>query len=153
MTFDIKKFETTTFKDRTEDVPVPKLSKFFKGAGTKVKNKVKIKPIWKVRGLTGSESAMAKQAVAENKNIDAILQDIGSSTKRDLVEGIKELAGLTEDNVPDELVQRYSWLKYGSVDPKCSHELAMKLALNFPEEFYLLTNKIMQLTGQGRLGE
>ncbi len=148
MNFDIKKFEAANFKDRVESVPVPRLTQFFSDKGKK-----KATPAWKVRGLTGEESAIAKQAVSENKNIDAILQAIGSKGKKDLVEGIKELAGLSSDNVPDELVQRYSWLENGSVDPVCSHEMAMKLAQNFPEDFYLLTNKIMQLTGMGRLGE
>ena len=146
MSFDSKKFETTSFKDRVESVPVPRLKQFFK-------LKKNEKPVWKVRGLTGEESAIAKQAVADNKNIDAIIAAISSKAKKELTEGIKELAGLSSDKAPDELVQRYSWIKHGSVDPLCSHEMAMKLALNFPEDFYLLTNKIMQLTGMGRLGE
>lgn len=146
MEFDAQKFETASFKDRIESVPVPRLKQFFK-------LKKNEKPAWKVRGLTGEESALAKQAVQDNKNIDAIIQAIGSKGKKDLVEGIKELAGLSSEKVPDELVQRYSWLTQGSVDPVCPHEMAMRLAVNFPEDFYLLTNKIMQLTGMGRLGE
>ena len=144
MAFDVQAFETKNFTDRTEPVPVPKLAVFFDKGD---------EPVWIVRGLTGLESAQAKQAVQNNKNMDAILSAIGTNIKREKIEGIKELAGLAGDAVPDELVQRYAWLKYGSVDPACSHETAMKLAENFPEDFYLLTNKIMQLTGQGRLGE
>ena len=149
MPFDIKKFETAAFKDRVEEVHVPRLAIFFNSDDKNEKEK----PVWKVRGLTGEESAIAKQAVSENKNIEAILEAIGSKSKKNLVEGVKELAGLSSDKVPDELVQRYSWLEHGSVDPICSHELAMKLAMNFPEDFFLLTNKIMQLTGAGRVGE
>ncbi len=144
MGFDAAKFETTKFKARVENVPVPRLALFF--------NK-KEKPVWTVRGLTGMESAVAKQAVSDNRNIDAILSAVGTKVKKEKIAGIKELAGLSPDSVPDELVQRFSWLTQGSVDPVCSHELAMKLAQNYPEDFYLLTNKIMQLTGQGRLGE
>lgn len=143
MAFDAHKFETTTFKDRIESVPVPKLAAFFDKGD---------EPVWKIRGLTGMESAAAKQAVQDNKNIDAILGAIGSKVNREKIDGIRELAGLS-DNVPDELVQRYCWLRFGSVDPECTHELSMKMAENFPEDFYLLTNKIMQLTGLGRLGE
>lgn len=141
--FDIEKFQTTKFKDRTEDVKVPRLKAFFGDD----------EPVWKIRGLTGLESAVAKQAVQDNKNIDAVLTAIGSRVKGDIVEGVKELAGLSGEKVPDELVQRYSWLKQGSVDPVCDQDTAMRLAENFPEEFYLITNKIMQLTGAGRLGE
>ena len=143
MSFDVEKNQTTTFKDRVEDVPVPRLQAFFGE---------KDKPVWTVKGLTGEESAIAKQAVAANKNLEAVLEAVGSSLKKDKVAGIKELAGIS-DRAPDELVQRFSWLVNGSVDPVCDEELAKKMAQNFPEDFYLLTNKILQLTGQGRLGE
>lgn len=145
MEFDIEKFETINFKDRIESIPVPRLRAFFKLEDGE-------EPVWKVRGMTGEESAMAKQAVQDNKNIDAVISAIGSSVKKDKIAGIKELAGLS-DKVPDELVQRYAWLRQGSYDPVCNEELAKKLALNFPEEFYTLTNKILELTGKGRLGE
>lgn len=144
MPFDLKKFEATRFTDRVESVPVPKLAPFFPADEP---------PAWKVRGLTGMESAIAKQAVTDNKNTDLILSAIGSKLAAEKIDGIRELAGLASDRVPDELVQRYSWLEQGSVEPVCSHELAMRLADNFPEEFFLLTNKIMRLTGMGRVGE
>lgn len=144
MAFDTKKFETTTFKDRVADVPVPRLAAFFDK---------KEKPVWIVRGITGPESAQAKQAVQNNQNIEAVLKAIGSKKKKDIVDGVKELMKLDSEKVPDELVLRYAWLKFGSVKPVCSHELAMSLALNFSEDFYALTNKIMGLTGMGRVGE
>jgi len=143
MGFDIKKFETTNFKDRIEVVPVPRLKMFFDENDAAE---------WTIRGLTGVESAIAKEAVRQNSNIEAVIKAIGSTAKRDLVDGVKELIGITE-NVPDEIVQRYSWLVQGSVEPVCTHEMAMKLSANFPEDFYLLTNKIMELTGEGRVGE
>ena len=146
MAFDIEKFTAANFNDRTEDVPVPRLKAFFK-------LKKGENPVWKIRGLTGLESASAKQAVADNKNMDAIIKAIGTTIQADKVAGIRELAGLASDAAPDDLVLRYSWLKSGSVDPVCDQALALKLATNFPEDFYLLTNKIMMLTGQGRLGE
>jgi hypothetical protein len=144
MPFDAEKFTSASFTDRTEKVPVPRLAAFFGK---------KDKPEWTVRGLTGLESAVSNQAAADNKNLDAILTAISTKVTAEKVEGIRELAGLTGDSVPDELVKRYAWLRQGSVDPVCTHEMAMKLAENFPEDFYLLTNKILQLTGQGRLGE
>ena len=143
MGFDLKAFESANFTDRVEEVPVPRLAAFFKEDE---------KPVWKVRGLTGVESAIAKQAVQMNSNVDAVLKALGSKAGKDIVEAAEELTG-SSDKVPDEMVQRYSWITQGSVDPKCTHKMAMKLARNFPEDFYLLTNKIMQLTGAGRLGE
>lgn len=149
MKFDTEKFNTTTFKDRVEAMPVPRLAAFFNLEEGEA-------PTWVVRGLTGEESAIAKQAVQENQNIEAVLKAVGSKIGKDLEAGVKELAGLhsaSDEKVPDELIQRFSWLTMGSVDPICDHELAVKLAENFPEDFYQLTNKIMQLTGQGRVGE
>jgi hypothetical protein len=143
MAFDLDKFESATFTDRTEEVPVPRLKAFFGK---------KDKAVWVVRGLTGVESAIAKQAVAMNSNVDAVLKALGSKVGKDIAEAAEELTG-SADKVPDEMVQRYSWITQGSVDPKCSHSMAMKLAKNYPEDFYLITNKIMQLTGAGRLGE
>jgi predicted alpha/beta hydrolase family esterase len=144
MGFDLAKFESATFKDRTEAVPVPRLAAFFGK---------KDQAVWVVRGLTGVESAIAKQAVQQNSNIEAVLKALGSKVSKEIAEAAEELTGTAADKVPDEMVQRYSWLVHGSVDPKCSHSMAMKLAKNYPEDFYLLTNKIMQLTGAGRLGE
>jgi hypothetical protein len=143
MAFDLDKFESATFKDRIEPVPVPRLKAFFSEGE---------EPVWKVRGLTGVESAIAKQAVTMNSNVDAVMKALGSKVGKDIAEAAEELTG-SSDKVPDEMVQRYSWLTQGSVEPKCTHAMAMKLAKNFPEDFYLLTNKIMQLTGAGRLGE
>jgi len=144
MPFNVEKFESTVFEDRVADVPVPGLAAFFDEGEA---------PVWKVRGLTGLESAISNQAVQNNKNVDAILGAIDTKIKKEKIEGIRQLAGLSGGSVPDDLVKRYVWLTRASVDPVCTHELAMKLANEKPEEFYLLTNKILQLTGQGRLGE
>lgn len=146
MEFDIEKFEATNFKDRIEKIPVPALKAFFKLEEEE-------EPVWTIRGLTSEELALSTQAVQNNKNLDAILQAVGSSVKKEKIDGIKELAGLSSDRVPEELVKKYSWVKHGSINPVCSDELVKKLALNFPTEFHLISNKIMILTGQGRLGE
>ena len=150
MSFNTEKFERAKFKDRTESVPVaefsPDIAKFFdlkKGE----------KPAWTIRALTGEELAIANQAVSENKAIEAVIEAATSRMKKEKVEGIKELAGIATEKVPDDLVKRYSILEQGSVDPVCSHELAMKLAREFATVFNLLTNKIIILTGAGRLGE
>jgi NADPH-dependent glutamate synthase beta subunit-like oxidoreductase len=145
MGFDVAKFETATFEDRTESIPVPILARFFdEGA----------EPVWVVRGLTGMECALAKQAVRASKNLEVAVESLleGKLNKKNIKE-LKAALGFSSDNVPEELVQRYTWIECGSVNPVCSHEMAMKLAVNFPEDFFDITNKIMGLTGDGRLGE
>lgn len=149
MGFNAERFNTTNFRDRVEHVKVPRLAAFFDLKDEET-------PAWEVKGLTGEQSAIAKQAVQENQNIEAILNAVGSKVGKNIEDGIKELAGIhstADEKVPDELIQRFAWLKLGSVNPECDHQMAVRLAKNFPEDFYLLTNKIMQLTGQGRLGE
>jgi hypothetical protein len=147
--FDVAKFNATNFQDRIKSVSVPRLKAFF----APDKNGKSPEIVWKVRGLTGLESARAKQAVDDSKNIETIIEAIGTKIKRDKIDAIKELAGVGEDNVPEDLVRRYSFLVQGSIEPECDQSMALKLAQNFPEEFYLITNTILQLTGQGRLGE
>lgn len=148
MGFDTQKFETTNFRDRVESVPVPRLAQFF-GKDEE--------PVWKIRGLTGLESAIAKQEVTENQmqKIKKIVEALGSKAPSAVAEVAKLLVNVkTEDpDPPNELILRYGWLEYGSVDPVCSHEMAMKLAHNFYEDFLVLTNKIGELSGDGRLGE
>lgn len=150
MGFDIGKFTAARFQDRVKSIPVPRLQAFF---FNDEKEDEAPEAVWKVRGLTGLESAVAKQATADSRNLEAIIDAIGTNIKSDKIAGIKELAGVGTENVPEDLVQRYSWLVQGSIEPECSQQMALKLAQNFPEDFYLITNMIIQLTGQGRLGE
>lgn len=144
MGFSIEKFDQTQFQDRVIEVKVPELSKFFGD---------KEKPIWIVRGLTGHELAKVNEAVRANKDVGSILSGITSEDHSEKIEAIKESLGLT-DNTPGDLVRRIAALKNASVDPIASQEMVVKLADTFPTTFYLLTNKIFELTGEGKmLGE
>jgi len=69
------------------------------------------------------------------------------------VDAIRESLGMT-DETPDDIARRIAMLRYGSVDPECSQEMAVKVAKSFVIVLYSLTNKIMELTGLGStLGE
>jgi hypothetical protein len=144
MAFDISKFEQKQFKDRTADIPVPELAKFF-GENEK--------PVWVVKCLSGSELAEANDAVENNRNIDGLIGALAAGSGKEKIEAVKETLGLPTSKAPGELVRRFSLLVSGSVSPKCPQNIAVKLAHNFPTTFYKLTNKIISLTGQGRLGE
>jgi hypothetical protein len=142
--FNTEKFDQSQFQERTTEVPVPELSEFFDKED---------KLIWTVRGLTGHELAKVNEAIRLNKDIDSILSGITSETQSEKIEAVKESLGLT-DNTPGDLVRRIAALKNASVDPVTSQEMAVKLADTFPTIFYLLTNKIFELTGEGKmLGE
>jgi len=151
MKFDAERFKATTFEDRTKAVPVPQLKSFFVVDDD---SKEADQPVWIVRGLTGIESARVRQAIADSKNLESVIEALGVGTLKEKVEAIRKVAGLeTDEDVPEDIVRRYSSLTQASIDPVCDYPLAIALAKNHPEVFYLLTNTIISLTSGGRLGE
>ena len=139
MSFDLKGFRNSQFGDRTESVPVPDLKEWFDEDD---------EPAIVVRGLTAEELARTNEAAERNKNINSVVEAL-SGRRQDKVEAMREMLGVT-DSVPNDLAKRLEQFAYGTVDPDMDHELAIKFAENYPVEFYQLTNKIMELTGQGR---
>jgi len=69
--FDIDKFMAADFKDRTADIAVPSLKKFFPEG---------VKPVWTVKCLTANEIATANDAVNDNNEAlkEAVLRLVGS---------------------------------------------------------------------------
>ena len=144
MTFNIEKFNNSIYRDRTKDIPVPELSSFFEEDS---------EPVWTVRGLTGEELAVVNEAVAANKNMNQIIASMVSGNNNEKIEALKQVIGIASDTVPDDLVRRFAMLVAGSVNPKCEQHIAVKLGQNFPTTLFKLTNEIISLTGDGRLGE
>ncbi|NIC05267.1 hypothetical protein [Billgrantia bachuensis] len=142
MEFDVQKFTSAAFSPRTDEVPVEALRPFFKGLSAKQK------PKWKVRGLTGAELALCNEAQARNRNRNAIAEGMLSGVDDKVAEAVKALLG-ADGKVPDELAKRIEMLVIASVEPACTHQVAVKLAEAFPVEFNQLTNEIVKLTGQG----
>lgn len=141
MGFDSKKFLKMKFTERTFPVPVPDLKEFF-ADGTEA--------VWVVRGLTGQEVGRSAEAADRNKNIQAILAGLTSDTSKEKSEALRNLLGVGA-NTPADIAKRIEQLVAGSVDPKCTSDLAVRLCEVFPVEFYQLTNKIIELTGQGQV--
>lgn len=144
MAFDSDRFLKTKFRDRTIDVPVPELKKFFDEDEN---------PVWTVKCLTAEEIALANDEVEQNKDVSAIVTSLTSAIAKEKAEAVKDLIGLNKDRVPGDIVKRISHLISGSVSPECSRELAVKLGVNHAVTFFKLTNKILELSGKGRLGE
>ena len=141
MKFDSKKFLKTKFERRTFPVPVPDLQAFFPEGE---------KAVWLVRGLTGQELGRADAAADKNKNIAAIVAGLTADNSKEKAAAIKDLLGIGGDT-PADIVKRIEHLILGSVDPVCTRELAVKLCETYPVEFIMLTNKIVELTGQGQI--
>jgi len=137
--FDHKKFMKASFTPREEAVAVPDLAEYF-ADGTQ--------PLWRVRGLTGHELGQVNEAKDRSKNIEAVLEALVSDKPAEKKDALCAVLGM-DGSTPVDIVRRLELLKIGSVDPKCDHDLAVRLCTYFPVEFMLLTNKITQLTGQG----
>ena len=141
MGFDVKKFTKQKFQARIAEIPVPDLQAFFPEGE---------KAVWKVRGLTGQELGRSNEAAERNKNIAAILSGLTSGSDREVAQAVKDLVGVG-GNTPADISKRLEHLILGSVDPVCTHDLAVKLCEVYPVEFYQITNAIVRLTGQGQL--
>jgi hypothetical protein len=135
-----EKFLVASFKDRIEEVKVAELKHFFDDGED---------PIWVVRGLTAEEIAKSNQAVKNNRDLGKLIDAITSET--DKAETVKQIIGVQSDKVPNDVVNRISMLVSGSINPVCTEEMAVKLGNNFSTVFYHLTNRILHLTGKGRL--
>lgn len=141
MSFDMKGFMKAKFQDRTEDVPVPDLKSWFPEDSPAVIT---------VRGLTGAELARVNEAAARNKNLEGIIEALSSANASDKIEGIKESLGFT-GKVPDDLAKRIEQLTAGAVEPEFTLEQAVRFFEVYPVEAWQVTNKIMELTGKGKL--
>lgn len=140
MAFNLQKFQSTKFTPRTAEVEVKDLAGWFAEGDA---------PVFTVRGLTGTELAMVNEAVARNRSRAAIAEGLLSKDQTAQISAVRELLGVG-CSVPDDLAKRLEMLVLASVAPKFDQPGAVRLAETFPVEFYSLTNKITELTGQGQ---
>lgn len=141
MSFDLERFRHAALAPRQAAVPVPDLRFFFpEGAD----------PVWVVRGLTGEEIARANESNQRSGLIAAAVQALANaaSAKADQVESLQTLIGYGTD-VPADLAKRFDHLTFASVDPAIDRETAVRLFAGYPIVAYQLTNRILELTGEG----
>ncbi|MFW6344718.1 MAG: hypothetical protein ACOC0M_00080 [Halomonas sp.] len=148
MDFNLDKFSSTHFNPREAEVPVPDLAPFFEGEPETDDDGNPIPPKWRVRGLTGAELGRCNEAQQRNRDRRAIAEGLLSGKDVKMTEAVRALVG-EGDSVPDDVAKRLEMLVLGSVAPEITHSVAVRLAEAFPVEFYAITTKIVQLTGQG----
>ena len=141
MGFDHQKFSGSKFEPRQVTLTLTDLRDFF-GEGEQ--------PEFTIRGLTGHELGRVHEAMEKNKNIAGILEGLVSPDQKEKITALKSALGLS-DQTPDDIARRIALLVVGSVEPKLDQELAVKFCRIFPVEFFQLTNKITELTGQGHV--
>jgi hypothetical protein len=140
MPFDVKAFKKAKFEDRTEDVPVPELKRWFSEDE---------EPVITVRSLTGIEVAICRQAAEKYSTLKMVLEKIASSMASEKADGVSEILKLG-DNTPEEAARRIEYLRLGCVSPELDVESAPMFFENYPMTAWVLTNKIIELTGEGR---
>jgi hypothetical protein len=128
------------YNHRTKEIKVPKLSSFF-GENEE--------PVWIVRGLEGAEIGACKQAASKDKSYTAILEAIKSENVSDKIAGVSAALDLGSNKKIGDIPERLHQLVAGSIEPKCTLDMAVKLSKIFPTIFYELSNEILLLSGQG----
>lgn len=142
-TFDSRAFMRQKFIHREGEVDVSDsvLKEFFeKGA----------KAVWKVRGLTANEIAIANEAKQNREKVDAMVEAIASADKSDMVDGFRQWLGNSGD-VHGEISKMLAQVRFGSIGPVIAEDVAVKIAIVAPVEFYQLNRKILELTGLGQV--
>jgi hypothetical protein len=107
------------------------------------------KPVWRVRNLTGMEIFIVNEAMERNSRKNEAIEAIMSGERKERVEAMKEIAMTLPGMTPTEYVRRLETLCLGSVEPKVTKEIAVKIAENFGNVFTYLSNRILILTSQG----
>ena len=139
--FKANAFEQANFEERTEEVEVLVMKGFFpKGE----------KPLFKVRGLTADEVARTNKATDNSKVAESMIKALATMDQEGMVEALKSKLGYGEE-VDAEVERRIELIIYGTVEPKLPRELVVKMGNVFPTAFYLLSNKITDLTGMGQV--
>jgi len=139
--FDCSKFMEQEYSPREQAVSVPDLSAYF-GDGETAE--------WVVRGLTGNELAKCNEATENRKQLAGAIDALASGNAKEVIEHLKTTMGMGDD-VPADIIRRMTMLEFGSVSPKATLEVAVKLNDNHPIEFFQITNAITELTGAGAI--
>lgn len=139
---DLQKFLAAALVPRQETVAVPELATWFAEDAT---------PVWVVRGLTAAELARANEAASGGLDkVRAMVSALAGDG--DKAAAIRDVMGLSSEDVPADISRRIEMLAAGSVSPALgadNRDVAVKLAEAYPTTFYQLTNAITNLTGQG----
>lgn len=154
MTFDVERFKNTKFIRRTAEIKItdPDLLKFVENPENGA--------VWMVQSLSAEECARANDAKRTNKNIAELVGALASANDKiggnpkEFAGQVAELLGVGSKSLPDDHVYRLELFVLGSASPKVDKRAAVAMSERKPEFFYSVTNKVLELIGQGSsLGE
>ena len=146
MSFNVDKFMSTEYQERTEKVELKDLPADFFGPDEPKE--------WLVRGLTGVELEQVEQAAARATNATTLLDALTEKLGKDQVQMLKKVAGFVTDaggDPPETVIRKYNIFALGCVEPKATVPFAVRFCRDYPVEFRTVVNQILALTGQGRM--
>lgn len=156
MSINMDSFRQAKFGDRTEAVPVPDMAYMFDADKGPKGGKKPVKAEWVVRGLTAAElhqSAMAAQGRGVAEMLVTAISD-ASIPKANRGKAVADALGLSGEDVPEEIKKRMEMLVIATVGvDDFTIADAATLQTRHPIEFMTITNKIVNLTGQGQVQE
>lgn len=108
--------------------------------------------LWEVRGLTTVEVFKATETSLQRGNFNAIIETLASqfASADEKADSLKNLLGLGDD-VPPSVARAIEYVVFGSINPKITTDVAVKLATYFPSEFISIRNAVEELTTDGGL--
>jgi hypothetical protein len=92
--------------------------------------------------------ARVREAAERHRNIGKTSEALVGGTDKEKIKAMRETMGVGDD-LPEDYAKRLEMLVIATVSPALDLPAALKLATAFPVDFYYLTNKITELTGQG----
>jgi len=143
MPFDTNKLDTCKIKDVTADVSVPGLAGFFDEGED---------PVITVRGLNAIEIAQVQEDVNTAQGIQDVIKKLASGQADEISGAVKEVLGQSSDN-PKRYLEVLGYIMLGSEKPQFTKQQAARIAKISPNDFYRIGNKVMELSGESRLGE
>jgi len=156
-----QKIEGVKLREDTIEVINPSLKKLFTPEEGEDENSP---PFWRCRQLTAIEIALVNQQVENSKNTDQLIERLWSNYSKEKINAIKNIIGFGEPEIdasgepevlPEDYIRRMYVALYGLIDPKPTDiQWVRKFARNWPQEFMMISTKILSLTGFGAsLGE
>lgn len=144
MPFDVTKFQQAKIKPRTAEIKLPALAAFFDDGE---------EPIFTVRQLDGYEICQANDARDLARNFQSLVSAMAAGSSAEKIDAIKSSLGISDETPPD-IARRIETMLVATVSPQLDREACVKICQFYPADFYVITNKIAELSGAGgQVGE
>lgn len=148
MIFDLSKL-SQELEPRTAEVVCNELKSLYEPEVGGQKSEVSDDIVFKVRGLSGTDIVMVSSRRDTNVFVEMLSDALVKKNGKDGGEAIKGLLGLFDEELHPELKYRVEILVRGSLEPKIDYPMAVKLARDFYVVLHRLSEKILELSGQG----